>query len=522
MNIKLCSVRTFLIFQHILCALFLMYFSLWGLIKLDLLPGLHGDEAWFGLRSLDINSQGIRTLESMNSYTGIFQQMSSAWVFQIFGAGIFQLRVAGVIFNIFSLLIIYKLCFWSRNMMAFLIFLLIFSQSAFFLSSMRVAWEVNSLTLLFLAILLFSLKLLYNPLDKRKQAFGYFLFLLVNIAGTYNHIIFSCISLSAFVGLVLWTWCFHDFRYKDLFHLSLVNLINLVLLALIMKFWIEGLFAYLRFFILVPVVLLLAFETVFLIRLKSVILDRITSLPRNCILINSIFCIFLAVFCFFHGKSFFYLLSNYKILLHTYSFDSGTVEIIIFIVNAICLLSYSLYLMYRDLTFKRRSIVPFFILCYLGLFNMYTVECSFRYYLAIFFIFSMYVAWQSNRINKVSRVMVVTMLLSTLAMNVDLYQVFFLSKPIRANLISNGSKEPETSAHFLPKEPIIQFLKENKVGCINCTQKEFFFIVNPVLFYKKIAPWPEKKVVNAIIDYDYQNYGNGYIMSLDSSKNSQN
>jgi len=55
--------------------LFLSYYGFWWLYKLDVLPGLHGDEAWFGLKADEFNRQGIAHLYGMNTYTGILQPL---------------------------------------------------------------------------------------------------------------------------------------------------------------------------------------------------------------------------------------------------------------------------------------------------------------------------------------------------------------------------------------------------------------------------------------------------------------
>lgn len=38
---------------------FVAYFGFWWLFKLDTLPGLHGDEAWFGLEGASYRKNGI-------------------------------------------------------------------------------------------------------------------------------------------------------------------------------------------------------------------------------------------------------------------------------------------------------------------------------------------------------------------------------------------------------------------------------------------------------------------------------
>ena len=45
-------------------------------LRLPSFPGLHGDEAWVGLRALEQQANGMFTLRGMNGYTGsLFPQL---------------------------------------------------------------------------------------------------------------------------------------------------------------------------------------------------------------------------------------------------------------------------------------------------------------------------------------------------------------------------------------------------------------------------------------------------------------
>src|SRR5882724_2651512 len=61
--------------------------------RLALFPGLHGDEAWAGLRALDFGAS--RTLHGMTDYTGsLFVHLIAAQFF-VSGASVFNLRLPG-------------------------------------------------------------------------------------------------------------------------------------------------------------------------------------------------------------------------------------------------------------------------------------------------------------------------------------------------------------------------------------------------------------------------------------------
>jgi hypothetical protein len=62
---------------------------------LDTVPGLHGDEAWVGLRANDI-VRGDRPLLGMNGYTGSLHQYFAAFAFRFFGMKVWSLRCLDV------------------------------------------------------------------------------------------------------------------------------------------------------------------------------------------------------------------------------------------------------------------------------------------------------------------------------------------------------------------------------------------------------------------------------------------
>ncbi|WP_216641627.1 hypothetical protein [Pedobacter ginsengisoli] len=68
----------------------------WWIYKLDVLPGLHADEAWSGLKAVQFQNEGVSQIIGMNNYTGILQTLLTGLSFDLFGRGVFQLRLGGV------------------------------------------------------------------------------------------------------------------------------------------------------------------------------------------------------------------------------------------------------------------------------------------------------------------------------------------------------------------------------------------------------------------------------------------
>ena len=117
-------------------------------------PGLHGDEAWSANKALDLKAYSLFSWNGMTYYTGCLQYLFSYISFGIFGEGILQLRVVGIIFNFCGLIVILSYLHkeYSKSTQISIFFLMLIGQSAFWMVYPRIAWEVNSFTLLFIAI----------------------------------------------------------------------------------------------------------------------------------------------------------------------------------------------------------------------------------------------------------------------------------------------------------------------------------------------------------------------------------
>src|SRR5579871_3616007 len=65
-------------------------------LHLDTVPGLHGDEAWVGIRAHDI-LLGARPVLGMNEYTGAVHQYLVAGLMWVFGCHVWVLRAISVV-----------------------------------------------------------------------------------------------------------------------------------------------------------------------------------------------------------------------------------------------------------------------------------------------------------------------------------------------------------------------------------------------------------------------------------------
>jgi hypothetical protein len=484
----------------------ILIITIW-LFKLEYLPGLHGDEAWSGLKALDIQENGLTGIGGMNNYTGIIQPFFSYLIFYVFGPGVFQLRIQGVVLNLISLILIY-ISFRRYNMESVIEkALIIFSFSFMFLIAPRIAWEVNSYTLLFLVLLIYSL-LGITSVDQSRSILFKIIFFITSILGTYNHIIFSCIPIAIFLGLGIYTLGDKSRRFIQLLYLSGFNSINLIFLFLIMRYEIDNMYKLWPVTIICILVLIMSE-----LKILNYILRKGTAFTFYFPKKEAVFFILslsILSFIYFHGVGFFQFITNYKILLQFFSIEISDEAKIIYIISGCVFIFSIIWALYDDLIKSENSIFVHIIITYLGIFCLYTTDCSFRYYISIFYIFSIYLGYKISSNYNRYRAIYYIFLITSLANIITLGRLYTnetrLLKPVSFAL---GNGKIETSAHFIPLRPLIKILKNDSVSSITYKSNEYFLKM-PIEFYFKTHPWIRKENRRAIIDYDFQKTGIGF------------
>ncbi|MGY4383397.1 hypothetical protein ACVWYN_000416 [Pedobacter sp. UYP24] len=495
----------------IILFLFFFYFLFWWLYKLDILPGLHGDEAWFGLRAYYFGQKGTSELYSMNNYTGVLEPLIICSIFKAFKIGVFQLRLAGVIFNSIGICIIGFALLKKKKLRVLLLFLMIIGQSSLYLLMPRIAWEVNTLTLFFISLLvLSSIKILES---QDAKPIWTLLFLITNILGTYNHIIFSCISVASLVGLTCWSLYLGNSHYKKIILLLTINFLNVFIVFLSMHYKLDVVFMIKSPTVILCLALILVIEE--FIILKKIPKTEFSSpiIVKPALIYSFLFFAF-ANFVAYHGIAFFQTVSNYYLLIRFYSYKPEIVSQFLSFLCAFIFIGYIIYFLLDDVKRKDTSaIFAFILIAYMGIFPFYTTNCSFRYYLSIFLLFSLYIALKISKNLILCIPVIFSMVISCIIINLNLITIFYSKRPVMAMnfIIGNGKKE--TSAHFIPNKPIIDFLRTNHVGKIIYVSDRYF-IEQPVLFYRLAEPWKSTKEKEAIILYDFENFGSGYFYSL--------
>jgi len=490
---------------------FFCYFIFWWTYKLDFLPGLHADEAWAGLKAKQFADKGVTQLSGMNNYTGIIEILLADIAFKFFGVGVTQLRIGGIVFNTLGLLLLGYTSFSFRSYKATLFGLLILAQSSLYMTSPRVAWEVNTLTLFFLSILLISLSHILASSDRFKNIW-IILFLTSNILGTYNHVIFSCISIAGFVGVILWSAYYRSGEYRNLIILLFINLFNLVVLFFVMRygqrFILSG-----RYYLLPVLCSVMVAELLLYKRLKRIVLPGCLKIAVAKDYVHFFLIVSLIAFIILHGIAFFEVATSYKLLLQVYSFESSLLVKLFLTAIGSIFLFYSILFLWHDIRHSKRSILPFFLIAYLGLFCIYTIHCSFRYYLALYALLAFYTAYKISKGTQGTKMLTISLTLGFFTMSGILYDIYHTdSPPLKAIEFKIGNGQIETSAHFLPKQPVLDFLKKNKIGTVNYLPENAYFLTEPVLFYKLIKPWPEINSNKGLINFNFNSYGNGFVL----------
>lgn len=171
--------------------------------RLATMPGLHGDEAWFGLRAWKIATGHGASIHGMNGYTGAAFPYLVSLVFRALGPSQLSLRAVGAVCNLLTLTLLASTCaFVRKSRQGAIVFLLLAGTSLIVTCELRIAWEVTALNPLVASLLLITNVAWADDqsgggLPRRTLALGCTALLLLSALGTFSHFIFLvfCIGL---------------------------------------------------------------------------------------------------------------------------------------------------------------------------------------------------------------------------------------------------------------------------------------------------------------------------------------
>ena len=203
--------------------------------NLDVSPGLHGDEAWFGLRAQQILSGTNRSLHGMTAHSGALFPLIAAGSFQAFGVSVWSLRIPGVVCNVIAIgLLAWQVWRLRRRTASAILLLLLLASSVLVTAESRLGWEVTALGPLFAALLLaLALRILGQDDPARTSWLEAAAFLGVATLGTYSHLIFLALVLGLFFASVACAVRFREYGARSLLFVTAAALANSAALAFV-------------------------------------------------------------------------------------------------------------------------------------------------------------------------------------------------------------------------------------------------------------------------------------------------
>jgi hypothetical protein len=470
-------------------------------------PGLHGDEAWFGLEAQDVLANGLSSVSGMTWYTGNLYPLALAGTFALFGEGVFELRALGVTLNIFALLILALMLAKKFGFSSAWLYICLSGVSLYTIWQNRVGWEVTAFTLPLLALILVSILPRWNsrPGAAIRSLFTDIAVLSLFWVGALNHLIFV-IATGAFAGAAIFVAFMTQNRHRAQLAVLMTFALAMTPLVFIRKLQlVEALPALPSslFLLTVPPVifgLLYAFAlgpaTLLLMRFIGVArrwAKRSGAAPFGPMIGLAVLSLLLAPFFLrSHGLGFAMAASGLGSAQRMTGIGPGMAIKIVAVVLGVVftgLLVAGTALAWRrserqdgSLHFLIAATALSFVLL-----PFFVSDTSLRYYAIphALLLISAAAAW-GTLLGKRPR----PLLMAALTLAPAAVCAFALSEQLRLE-----SREPiyfrlgsdfETSAHFLQHKPLIDALRANKA----CKLREApFFIEKPVQFLYNAAPW---------------------------------
>ena len=476
-----------------------LLFALQGVIAASLLlrlgsfPGLHGDEAWVGLRAFEQQARGLFTLRGMNGYTGSLFPGIVDLVFAIVPADVASLRLPGAALN--GLALVVAACALFHRGLAALAFMLGMGSSLLFVFYSRVAWEVNALQNLLLALVLLSLTHLLEPEKYRER--WLFLLLLSFSLGCWSHAIFGAAALSFAAATLLVAIRWPSESSAGLLLVGLLNL--LVQFVLLLRHFVgEGPFATRALPALLAGLLVIALATHAYVRVERRLIPHITNLLNKPLVARSsnilLICfVTIALAASPAGDiSFFGTVSGVILLERVVSYLPGPVEMTALHLRMVLLLALFAAAAFQSLRSERNEpaqlLLPLSCLWTLAFFaalRLSIAGVADRYYIIPQFLFLVSIALGIDGLRANWRMAAI----GALAAGFVYAQLTGMRELFRDEERPpferfNYAGYTDTSRHFMRLAPLTAYLK-SKGHC--SVESSTFFITQPMRFLMRVG-----------------------------------
>lgn len=495
-------------------AALLCLLSFW-LFRLEELPGLHGDEAWFGLTANSYSETGIKSPVGMTFYTGILQSLASFITFKYFGIGVFQLRLPGVILNFLTLVIAVIVFVRYQQYRMLTLFMLLVMQSSIFVLYPKLAWEVTTFSCLFLLIQLGLFYIIFTR--NRPRTITVFAFLLINLLGSYNHILFASLPLALLIGTCIWVYLNNQVDKYYVTVILAVNLFNICVQGLYLKFLVTDIWISYGngIFIIAPVLLFI--ESIFIkqiITALTPILVWIQKMKINPLVFSAFLLLSIITFCIFHGLSTTQVFSNTALITNLFSYQPSESMHLLATTCGLFLFGSFLFLLIKNSVAEDKNLITILIATYLGVFCLFTTGTSIRYYIIPSVFIYLFLAFELNKKNLLRFIPVcilVSASISFIILTIQLTDIYQHSeRKVKAIEIIMGNKTMETSAHFLSTLELRRFISDHQIDNVEYDPAERYFIENPISFYKLFQKQKGAAGKSILVKYNYQALGNGF------------
>jgi hypothetical protein len=482
------------------------------LYRFDSFPGLHGDEAWTGLRALEHEERGLFTLHGMRYYAGSLYPYLLSLVFKVQGASVASLRLPGLVMNLAGLGILLTLLIRHSPRSAGL-FMALSCTSLLLLLQARIAWEVMAWNLFGLACLVAAAYVFLAR--ERASAPVACLFFAASILGALNHFVFVSLNLAfALASAVLW-WSgragTHASRFFQLNALGMA----VVLMACALQ-WRLGDEAFQRHSTVVVIALgALPLIATGLWVAMAPALERFTQAvdawrattlegararwPRLRIIAGAALVLFLIM----HGVGLSASLSNDLLYRRLFGYVpplavrlAGLVFVVVLLAAVAAACVRAIRAFWLDATDVHGTFWAIFLPVYAACFPLFTSRESARHYLlltvALFYAGAVLVPRYLPQLR--TRLLAVTLAFAT---TTQVMAWWNLSSPPRPPLDFRVGWRRETSKHMLSIAPVYEQLKSEGI----CRYEGEFFVREPLEFLRRSERWDCANPVSATIEY---------------------
>jgi hypothetical protein len=505
-------------------------------VNLDVLPGLHGDEAWVGLRARQILLGGERSIHGMNGYTGAAFPYLVAASFRAFGMSVGSLRGIGAALNLATIgLLAATAAVVGRGRGLFALLFLI-GGSTLMTSKTRVAWELTACGPVLAALGILTCALWLHGegrLSSRSAILGSVAVFLTNATGVYNHFIFIAFAVALFVATTLTALHHATERAVQLLIVQAVSTANIAVLAgaKLLLFSTQTSVPWAGFIVVASLVVEGAFVGSLLTSARSPVASIGGTLSRRAARISRAVWALIAIgavaFGGFHLVAFIQTLANDVVLARLYS-ESMRARLLEASV-AFAALLVALYVRTLVRALKRRLAVSadaYFLVvlpaCCAAALPLVVTSNTIRYYLLpnVAFIMGVWVAWLT--LSRTASCLTLAMFIGYAAwLNVYVVGIvnrrdhYESARPIRVDLgledfrrfvVGTGQRPPADpapnrgSAHFLSTQATFERMRRDGVTEVETTQAAF--IKGPLEFYGRASPAGIAAGSTAVINYD--------------------